>query len=204
MKDESGDGPASSAEWLAAGADLAVGEGEDGGHDERGEERSEDQGFEDEDDVPGVPAGIEGEEGAESVVVGEVEEEMAEDGDEGEEPDEEPVWFEGGRRWMVGLRWALPPVAEDTKDGASSVVDGARRIAGCEAVPEVDGSGGGEGDEGCSEKGVGDAAVVLEGGDRAAECPEHVEVGRFGGEGHGEGCVGGAAVEAGAGEDRLR
>ena len=53
-------------------------------------------------------------------------------------------------------------------------------------------------------EGVGDAAVVFEGGDRAAECPEHVEVGGLGGEGHGQGCVGGAAVEAGAGEDRLR
>ena len=53
---------------------------------------------------------------------------------------------------------------------------------------------------GRSEKGVGDAAVVFEGGDRAAKSPEHVEVGGFRGEGHGQGRVGGAAVEAGAGE----
>ena len=67
-------------------------------------------------------------------------------------------------------------------------------------MPEVDGSGDGKGDEGRSEQGVGDAAVMLEGGDGTAECPEYVEVRGLGGEGHGEGCVGGAAIESGAGE----
>ena len=68
-------------------------------------------------------------------------------------------------------------------------------------MPEVDDSGGGEGNKGGSDKGVGDSAMVLEGGYRAAEDPENVEVGRLGGEGHRQRGVEGAAIESGAGED---
>ena len=76
--DEGGDGPGASAEWGFARADFAVDEAEESRGDERNEEGSENEGFEDEDDGAGVPVGIEGEEGTEAVVVGPVEEEMAE------------------------------------------------------------------------------------------------------------------------------
>jgi len=71
---------------------------------------------------------------------------------------------------------------------------------GSEAVPEVDGSGDCQGDEGCAEEGVGYAAMVFEERDRAAQAPQNVEVGRLGGQGHGQGGIGGAAVESCAGE----
>jgi hypothetical protein len=69
-------------------------------------------------------------------------------------------------------------------------------------MPEVDGAGDREGDEGRSQESVGNAAMVFKDGDGAAKSPENIEIGGLGGEGHGQGGVGGAAIESGAGEYR--
>ena len=55
-------------------------------------------------------------------------------------------------RANVGLAFALPTLRRKPKDGAPSVVEGSSAIVSvAEAVPEVDGSGDGEGDERGSE-----------------------------------------------------
>ncbi len=68
-------------------------------------------------------------------------------------------------------------------------------------MPEIDGSRDGQGDERRAQERVGDAAMMLEGGNRPGESPQHVEIGGFGCQRHRQGGVGGAAIEAAAGED---
>ena len=169
------DGPAATCERWLAFADLGVDEAEEGGGDEGEEEQEEEDGLEDEDEGAGVPVGVEGEEGAQAVVVGPVQEEVREEGEEGEEEEQGPVW------WGFGFGYA---------GGAPA-----------EAVVGVKGEGDESGFERDAEEGVGDAAMMLEAGERAAEGEEGVDVGELGRDGHGEGGVGGATVEAGAGED---
>jgi hypothetical protein len=62
----------------AAGAYLAVGEAEDAGNDERGEEEHPNDRFGDENEATGIPARVEGKERTHAVVVGPVKEDMAE------------------------------------------------------------------------------------------------------------------------------
>jgi len=179
---EGGDGPASSAEGLTAGAYFAADKTEEGRCDEGADEQEGDDGFDDEDDGGGVPAGVEGEEGTDAVVVGVVEEDVAEQGDESEEVKAGPV-DGGGVTCLPAMGIARFLAAE---------------VPAVEEPEEGDDNCGFDGD---TYEGVGEATVVLEGGDGAFEGPEDVDVGECRGDGHGGGGVGGFAVEAGAGED---
>ena len=99
--EQSGDGPAPSAEGWFACADFAADEAEEGRGDESDQEDEKEDGLEDEDEGAGVPARVEGKEGAEAVVVGPVQQEVAEQGDEGEAVEQAPA--DGGFGWFAGV-----------------------------------------------------------------------------------------------------
>src|SRR6266702_2130781 len=157
---------------MLTGADLLAYESEKPGQNEGSEQGSEDQGFDDEDDVPGVPLAQERIEGADAVVVGEIEQDVGESGDAGEQVEPSPAAL--GHR----LRRVLPAAALPER---------------VEKPDECDGDGG---DEWNAKESVGDAAMLDESVGGAFEVGEDVDVGGLGGQGHGESGERGLAVES--------
>ena len=157
---------------VAARADFLIDEREERRNDEAEEECDEQSGLEDGDDVPGDPTLGKGPERANAVAVCVVEEDVAEAGETGIGVEQAPTRREIG---IASFAAAHAP----------------------EQVHESDDRGGDDGD---SEEGMREAAMVIEGEGGATEAAEDVEVGGFGGErerGRGES---GFAIEAEASE----
>src|SRR5271169_5408699 len=115
---EQGESRGKSSMWrgaraLAAGADLFVDQRKKCGENQTQRENDQEDGLDDEDDVPGIPTLGEGPEGTHSVVVGEVEENVAETGQAGVGEEQSPARRKVG---ITGFASAQAPEEIDESD----------------------------------------------------------------------------------------
>src|SRR6266478_5344425 len=148
-------GQPSSWHALAASADLFVDQRKQCRENQAESENDEQDGLDDEDDVPGDPALGKWPEGAHSVVIGEVEENVAEAGEAGVDEEQSPA------RRKIGIAG----------------------LASAQAPDEIDESNDHGGHQRDAQERMCESAVMVQAERGAAEAAEDVKVGGFSGEG---------------------